>query len=255
MTSEALWVYAVRRADTALPELPGVAGEKLRTVGAAGLSAVVGAVPLPDFGVESLARHLNDLDWLAATARTHNAVIEAVAYDSTAIPVRLAVIFRDDESVRALLTEHRDEFDAALDLVEGRAEWGVKAFLRRPAVAEPAAAPSSGADYLRRRREALHRNRTEREIAEKTADEIYHALSPFAVGARTRPAVDPSLSGFAEPMLLNAAYLVDDARSGEFLSAVAELTAAHPEITIERTGPWLPYSFVGGVGDIAGDFA
>lgn len=249
---DAVWVYAVQREDSGAPELSGVSGEKLRTVSAAGLCAVVGTVPLPEYGVESLERHLNDLDWLATTARTHNAVIETAAYAGTAIPVRLAVICRDDESVRELLRERRETFSAALDLVDGRAEWGVKAFLRHARTPEPATTPASGADYLRRRRDDLQRNRIERDAAERAVNELYHSLSPYAVGARARPPADPSLTGSAAPMLLNAAYLVDHERASEFIAAVADSAAAHPEIAVERTGPWLPYSFVGSVGDIDG---
>jgi hypothetical protein len=48
-------------------------------------------------------------------------------------------------------------------------------------------------------------------------------------------------------MVLNAAYLLD--AGGEigdrFAATVAELASAHPELRIELTGPWPPYSFTG----------
>ncbi|MPY96993.1 MAG: hypothetical protein GEU97_03200 [Actinophytocola sp.] len=44
-------------------------------------------------------------------------------------------------------------------------------------------------------------------------------------------------------MVLNAAYLVDDARAEHFAKAVAELDAQHPLLHLYLTGPWPPYSF------------
>jgi hypothetical protein len=46
-------------------------------------------------------------------------------------------------------------------------------------------------------------------------------------------------------MLLNAAYLLDAADGVSFTAAVAGQATAHPELRIELTGPWPPYSFVG----------
>src|SRR4051794_36070272 len=69
MDSEtAVWVYAVRGGEAPAPEASGVSGEPVRCVRAAGLTAVVGTVPLAEFGAEALQRNLNDFDWLADTA-------------------------------------------------------------------------------------------------------------------------------------------------------------------------------------------
>lgn len=54
-------------------------------------------------------------------------------------------------------------------------------------------------------------------------------------------------------MVLNAAYLVDDDRGGQFAQAVAALDAGEPQLQLELTGPWPPYSFaVPDAGDEAG---
>lgn len=44
-------------------------------------------------------------------------------------------------------------------------------------------------------------------------------------------------------MVLNTAYLVDDARAEQFADAVAELDVEHPLLHLYLTGPWPPYSF------------
>ncbi|MBL1074310.1 GvpL/GvpF family gas vesicle protein [Nocardia sp. 2] len=235
----AVWVYAVHAgADTGpigLGEnrtgirdnraVAGVSGEYARVVEAAGLAAVVGSVPVRDFGPDALQHNMNDLDWLAAAAQAHNAVIESVAAGRTVVPVRLAVLCRDDDEVRAMLTDRRAEFAEALDLVEGRAEWGVKVFVHAASdvdADEPAAA--------------------------RAADELFRTLSPHAVATRHRPLTDSSLAGRGTPMLLNAAFLVEDDHADQFQTAVSEFDT-NPHIDVDPTGPWLPYSFVGAIGD------
>ena len=59
--------------------LHGVSGEPVRAVTTAGLTAAVGTVGLDEYGEEGLRRNLEDLDWLAANARAHDAVIAAIA--------------------------------------------------------------------------------------------------------------------------------------------------------------------------------
>ena len=58
------------------------------TVG--GLTAIVGDVGDRDYGEAALRRHLEDLDWLARTARAHHAVLAAVAERGPVVPMRLA---------------------------------------------------------------------------------------------------------------------------------------------------------------------
>ncbi|SNV28840.1 gas vesicle synthesis protein GvpL [Rhodococcus rhodochrous] len=122
-----IWMYAVTDGTLVGHETEGtsgVAGEQVRTVQEGGLTAVVGTVPLDDFGEAALARNLEDLDWLERVARAHDSVVAGVARHVSVVPLRLATVCLDDERVRALLTEHREQFSSALALVTGRTEWG-----------------------------------------------------------------------------------------------------------------------------------
>jgi hypothetical protein len=53
-------------------------------------------------------------------------------------------------------------------------------------------------------------------------------------------------------MILNAAYLVDNAQMSRFTAGVESLAGEHPGLRVELTGPWPPYSFVFTVEDTAG---
>jgi hypothetical protein len=126
-----VWAYAIMHADRAeerVGGLRGVAGEPVRVVSADGLAAAVGTVGLGEFGQDALRRNLEDLDWLAAKARAHDAVVSGIARFGPVIPVRMATLYLDDRRVEQLLADRHAAFDAALHRVSGREELGVKAY-------------------------------------------------------------------------------------------------------------------------------
>ncbi|MGW0177767.1 GvpL/GvpF family gas vesicle protein [Nocardia sp. NPDC003345] len=250
-----VWLYAVvgdDRLPDELAEITGVAGEIPRVVTSGPLAAVAGSVPLAVFGDEPLRRNLEDLDWLEATARAHDAVVSVLLRQGAVVPLRLATVFHDDRRVRDLLHERRADFESALALVRDRTEWGVKVYCdrtaRTTAVAESGStgAPTGrGTAYLRRRRAQLSaRESVERDAAAR-AEEIHRRLVRGAAAGRCQPVTDPVLSGTRDWMVLNGTYLVDDTRTDEFAATVDELGAALPGIRLELTGPWPPYSFAG----------
>ncbi|WP_236787888.1 GvpL/GvpF family gas vesicle protein [Amycolatopsis sp. GM8] len=246
---QGIWLYAVTRKanPAALGDRSGVASETPRTVEAGGLVAVVGDVPLPAFGEEALHRNFEDLDWLAAVARAHDAVIGAVVAAGPAVPVRLATVYGDDDRVRTVLTDRATEFAQVLDHVAGRAEWGVKVFVTPVAESRPTAGKSSehgaGTAYLARRRAALtQRERHDRGAAEQ-ADRVHRTLATLAAGSRLHPPQSQVLAGNAGRMILNAAYLIDDDHAASFAQAVAACDGEHDTISVHLTGPWPPYSF------------
>lgn len=248
----ATWAYAVAAAIQ--PEWlggePGVGGQPVRTVEAAGLAAAVTSVSLDEFGEEPLRRQLEDLTWLEAAAREHHRVIGNVARRGPVIPMRLATIYRSDAGVEAALAARREDFAAALARVTGRAEWGVKAYLA--AAASPAgpgrrppgsAAPGSGAAYLRQRRQQVSAGRAARRTALASAEIIHAALGRLAAATALRPPQSAQLSGQAGQMILNAAFLVDNERAAEFGAAADSLAGQHSAVRLVLTGPWPPYSF------------
>ncbi|GII66000.1 gas vesicle protein [Sphaerisporangium krabiense] len=250
MPGSGTYLYAVsREEDRGSPVPPGglagVAGAPVRTVAHGGLVAYVSTVPLEEFGEEPLRRSLEDLEWVGETARAHHRVVEAVAAVATTAPVRLVTVYGGDDQVRDMLERRHDDFAAVLARVAGRREWGVKVYARpaAPAAEEsvPAEAGGPGTAYLRRRKASLRgRDEAWRRAAER-AEHIHETLTDIAAaGARHRPQ-DPHLSGRDDWMLLNGAYLVDDARREEFAAAVDGLR--EPDIEVELTGPWAPYSF------------
>ncbi|PSR41983.1 gas vesicle protein GvpFL [Rhodococcus sp. AD45-ID] len=253
--NEGVWLYAITSESldgVSLSGVLGVAGEAVRVVHSTDLAAVVGSVDLDEFGEVPLRRHLEDLDWLAATARAHERVVSAVLRCGPTIPLRLATLYLDDDRIRSLLEVGREKFCAALRSVAGRSEWGVKGYGDARALAqtspEKQAEPSpsgKGTAYLLRRRAELTAQQNVERRAAAEADDLHAALLQRAVDGLRRPVTDPVLSGKRAWMIFNGTYLVDDDRVDDFTTFVATLDAEREGITVELTGPWPPYSFSG----------
>jgi hypothetical protein len=265
-----VWLYGVTAAASAPPTagLAGVAGEPVRLVEADPLTAAVGTVPEADFAEEPLKEHLEDLRWLERAARAHHLVIEEVFRHGDTVPLRFATVYRDDDSVRAVLRDRADDFAGALDLVRGKEEWGVKAYVDPGAAPEspagdPAAGGTSGgaggtgggadaggagrpgtAYLLRRKARQGEREQAFRRARER-GDGVRAALQDLAVRAVAHPPQDQRLAGYQGWMILNDSYLVGREHAAEFAAAVRACAERFPEVDLDVSGPWPPYSFVG----------
>jgi Gas vesicle synthesis protein GvpL/GvpF len=266
-----VWAYAITTGDGGadLSFLTGVAGAKVRTALAAGLTVLVSDVDLAEFGEVALRRNLEDLDWLEGVARAHHCVIEAASRLFPLLPTRLATVYSGDETMAAVLGARREELLEALERVGGRAEWGVKAYAvpeeeraerDEPAPAEsPAPARAAGGGpgrgaglaYLKRRRAQLCAQADTWRSALAAARALHAHLSRHAAASRLHAPQSPQLSGSQRPMMLNAAYLLDADDGTGFASEVAAAAGAHPELEVNLTGPWPPYSFAGDDGQQA----
>lgn len=242
----ARYLYAISRGvdDEALTGIRGLEGAPVQRVSHRGLDAVVSDVALDTFGEEGLRQHLEDLRWLEDVARGHDDVVRAVAAHGPTAPLRLATICLDDDGVRARLDEWGDDLAEVLDRISGRGEWSVKVVAPPTGEsAEPDPAPTSGAEFLRRRKAQAEQREQRHSAAAAVADEVHQELTGRAVASRLLAPQDPPLTGLAGTMLLNAAYLVDLDRADDFSTAVDDLASRHPELSVDGAGPWPPYSF------------
>ncbi|MDG9717767.1 GvpL/GvpF family gas vesicle protein [Streptomyces sp. DH24] len=251
MTTGLRYVYAVCRPFGAAlqSQVAGVAGAPPGLLTHHGLVAVVSTVPERDFAEEPLRRHLEDLDWLTATARAHQGVIDALTTVTTPLPLRLGTVFRDDSGVRVMLEQREDEFRRTLERLDGRVEWGVKVYAEAEAETDTRAEetpqrPASGRDYLVQRRRRARASEDMWQRAEAFASRLHERLSARAEESRLHNPQNSVLSGAAGRNVLNAAYLVPRAESEEFVELVDRTKDEEPGMRVELTGPWAAYSFV-----------
>ena len=243
-----LYLYAIGRGidEEGLAHTPGLREAPLRVVEHRGLAAVVSDVDLDEFGEDGLRHNLENLHWLEDVARTHDAVVRAATAVGPTAPLRLATVCFDDDQVRARVEQWHDPLVRALDRVDGRAEFSVKAYasMTEPAAARSPAAstgPGAGAAYLQRRKEETLRRERAGQDAVHDAEELYTALAEHAVARRRLQPQDPRLTKHEGTMVLNAAYLVD--AEEPFADTVAAAASRWPQLRVEVIGPWPPYSF------------
>jgi hypothetical protein len=243
-----VWLYGIcEHMDIAmLGGVCGVGQATVRLIMSAGLTAIVSDVSLAAFGEAALRCNLEDLDWVADTARAHHRVIDTAVAHAQVLPARLATVYTTDAGI-ALLCQHRWEgFRDLLTLLAHHREWGVKAYATPVETGSaPPTEPMSGTAYLRRRREQLSATTESRREAAACAEAIHAELSRLAAQARPYPPQSQQLSGEKAAMILNAAYLVDDRRSPEFAAAVSSATNRYTGVRLVLTGPWPAYSFTG----------
>ncbi len=256
-TGDGIWAYCITRARDA-PAIDGIHGSPVERVEEGALAVLVSRVPLSEFGEDALRGNLNDLDWLERVARHHEAVLERALEEGTIVPLRICTIFADERGAARMLAEQRSALDTALDVLDGRQEWGVKLTVDRAALeaaARERAADVSdeelegrsagGAYMLRRRQERQLREAADR-LAGGIAEDVHARLQDWATDAVVNPPQNPELSGHEGDMLLNASYLVEAAKVERLHELVTELRERHHELgaRLELTGPWPPYNFV-----------
>ncbi|MCT9006647.1 GvpL/GvpF family gas vesicle protein [Streptomyces rhizosphaerihabitans] len=233
------YVYAICRPfEAALSaELAGVAGVPPKLLRHGGLIAVVGSVPEREFGAEPLRRRLEDVEWLEATARAHQGVIDALTAVTSPLPLRLATVLRDDSGVRVLMEERREDFLRTLDRLDGRVEWDVKVYTENT----EAAGASVSSETVGAFGGTLER-------AEEFTRRLHGTLSRCAEETRLRTPRNPASSEEPDAEVLDAAYLVPRAESEEFVERVNGSARDEPGVRVELTGPWAAYSFTGSTG-------
>ncbi|MEV4644199.1 GvpL/GvpF family gas vesicle protein [Saccharopolyspora sp. NPDC049357] len=248
MAESLTYVYAITRGQEAslVRELRGIAGAALRWIEVADLSALVSDVDEDEFGESALRRNLEDLDWLGTAVRDHNRVVEAASNLLPVAPMGFATVYYSDGRVRECLANRAEKFATVLDKVSGRTEWGVKAYADISAGQADSSELGSdrpGAAYLQRVRNRKRTREEAKQEALRHAADVHASLVELAEESRSHPPQSRELAGYEGVMVLNGAYLVDNARADRLKGKLRELAHGHPKLRFELTGPWPPYSF------------
>lgn len=144
-----------------------------------------------------------------AHVREHQRAVEAIMRRGTVLPAPYGVVFRGRRQLIRMLQDQYLALDEGLSFLEGhwelRLHIGAAEGERRPALGD-------------------------------VAMDLYAELRRMARAAVPFPRV--------VGRLVSAAFLVERATWVAFVERAEELGAAHPELTIDVTGPWPPYDFV-----------
>lgn len=255
------YVYGVVwSTDVSLSEsLSGLdADDPVRTVTEGPVAAVTCRVPLAEFEEEALRGHLSDIDWVERVARAHEAVLDDLCSRTVVVPMRMCTVYRDEENLRSMLRSEQVNLRVALEFLDGKVEWGVKAIasgegddMRPPdaaGAADDARSASSGVDYMARRRARRDARAEADNLQADAAAEIHDALSALAHDGLLNPTQSRELPGQSGRMVMNGVYLVEREVAEAFHQEVCALEERFGPLGLElvESGPWPPYNFVPG---------
>lgn len=224
------------------------------------IQAIVSKVSLQEFGQESLKANLDDMQWLQAKVYAHQGVLETVLDGFTLIPMQFCTIFSNESRVQEMLAQHYDDLVGALAHLEGKQEWGVKAYCDGESLvqqveevservqelkAEMALKSGGAAYFMRKKLEEAVAEEVER-ISDEYAQHSHDRLSSHIQESVINPLQGKELTGRKEAMLLNSAYLVAEEHLAAFHAELQSLEADYGLLgfSYELTGPWPPYNFV-----------
>ncbi len=229
---------------------PGVpsAGAPRALAGPTGTWLIVADVPLDEYGGDSIDVHLKDLEWVAARAMAHEAVVEFCHRASDVIPMKLFTIFHDDQRAASHVGS-ATALAAVFRRIGGCAEWSVRVSCS-PASAAERAAPRSRARAVESGTAFLRRKKSQRDDVRAAAAEAARAVETVfsRLGKIAKDSVRKDTDSPGSRLALDAAFLVRRAREAAFEREAARLasTAADVGCELVLSGPWPAYHFVGG---------
>lgn len=223
------------------------------------LLVLVSAVSLAEYDLATLEARLQDRNWLELLAIAHQRVLTELLDSYTLLPFKLCTLYTSEDRARAALTSSVEEFRATLDRIEGAVEWGVKAYCNKAQLAAWAAqsapqlsqlassvaAASPGARYMLEKRLQRAAQLASEELRLSYTQDSHRLLTAQARASEQNPVQPAQIHGRTDEMVLNGAYLVDEAEYDAFVAVLTEVTARYEPcgFSFILTGPWPAYSF------------
>jgi hypothetical protein len=219
----------------------GERGDIVHTVHFMDLAAVVSDSPVIEY--ESSRRNM----------MAHTLVLEEVMQDFTILPVRFGTVAPSPEAIQEKVLKRRyGELNGLLNEMEGRVELGLKAFwyeeiIFREIVEENPAIrrlrdglmgrPAEETYYERIRLGEMIENAMWKK-RDEDAEKILAPLRPLVYKTQANKVI-------MDRMVLNAAFLVDEAYQAEFDETVERLDKEmQKRLIFKYVGPVPPYNFV-----------
>ena len=236
------YVYGILPGDVELvDDVRGVGGQQVKLVRTDTLAALANEVDLigPIGTPEDLQAHQQLLDSVAAVAPV--------------LPLRFGAVLNSEDAVREeLLEPHRDEFTAALEELEGRAQFVVKGRYIEPAILEEILSQDSAAADLRQQIRGQDADATRQErmrLGEIISNAISTRRDEDTQLLLSRMSEHSVASFVREPTheldAVNVAFLLEGDQEEELNQVVEDLGADWDgRVELRVLGPMAPYDFV-----------
>ncbi|MEL6498994.1 MAG: GvpL/GvpF family gas vesicle protein [Planctomycetota bacterium] len=220
--------------------------------GESAVDAIVIDVPPSMFIGDEAESNLQDVTWIGPRARRHDDIISAARRKAEVMPVVFGSVFSGEQALERTVINHTSLVYEYLDHTEGCDEWSIKAWAsRRTAVerakrhlADEGGGAAAGAAYLLSKRSAAEAEVLAEDLALESVERVIEHLgdSVLDVVERRTSTVDGDPDRW---LIAHVAALVHRERISEFDQILDEQGGALESagLTIELSGPWLPYSF------------
>ncbi|MFH1415687.1 MAG: GvpL/GvpF family gas vesicle protein [Elusimicrobiota bacterium] len=230
------------------------------------LAAIVSGIDPGIFNMEEIQKKAkDDLQWIKEKAVAHERVIEEVMKTESGvidlIPMRFGAVFKGKISLKKCLKKDYAEFRKFLDKIRNRQEWSVKAYLgdgkkleqiiidknrtseKKDEESKPI--PEGLAFFMEEELKDNMISEKDKEIS-LIAGEIFAGFNSLAEDSSENKVLNKALTGKAEPMISNTAYLIDSEKTGHFKDYAETLNNKVKEkgFYLEYSGPWPAYSFL-----------
>jgi len=268
---DGLYLYCVRdkTEDCSSFHTGGIDGKKaIFTIIHDELEAVVSRVSLSKFtSGEIQKKAMEDLNWIKEKAVIHEDVIEEAmrATDGLAnvIPMRFGIIFENKTGLEETLSRDYVKMRRLLNKIRGKLEWSVKIYLVdserfesmvkdkneeiRLKEKEMASMPEGMAYFMEEELKEIIRSEVDKEL-DAILGTLFGKLGEEAAGSVKTKILGTEMTGKAERMVLNTAFLVHADKVDPFKEALESIEEdiQTKGIHLEYSGPWPPFNFTNG---------
>jgi hypothetical protein len=243
------------------PSGKGIESSRVYPIVFGDIAAVASDIDLAKFGVKEIRNRLqNDPTWTERTVRQHHRVIAKLARSRTVIPMKFGVIFKTKQTLDKVFKRHFKKFKNLLADLEGKQEWGIKAYLERKKFIDFLKGSRKEIKAFKRERSSMPEGRkwyADRKIDKWLTEEFEAAIEAelqHIAGKLESSAEKVVLNELLpkelserrdEEMVLNAACLFKNDRLNKFNDTVRAIQKECGKLglTVLATGPWPPYNF------------
>jgi hypothetical protein len=265
---DGLYLYCIREKaeDPSAFRTRGIDGKReIFTIIHNELEAVVSRISLLKFTSEEIRKKAQeDLSWIRKKAIIHEDVIEeamkGIDGPVNVIPMRFGIIFKDKAGLKETLDRDHAKMKRLLNKIRGKQEWSAKIYLMdsekfelmvkekneeiRLKEEKMASMPEGMAYFMEEELKETVSNEVNKEL-DSILDILFGKLGGEAAGSVKTRILDREMTGKAERMVFNAAFLVQADKVDSFKKTLENIDEELniKGLHLEYSGPWPSYNF------------
>jgi hypothetical protein len=233
---------------------------KIHTISYEDILAVVSEVSNEEFSQQAIDKNVKDINWLTNNAPLHESIITSLMQRVTLLPMKFCTIFNNKEQVVDMLEEKYAHVKYFLHHIEGKVEFGLKAYGNMVKLQENVKKDSSQIQQLEEEKatktpghgyfvqqkidlllkaKVQQQVRLIKELIIGRVRELVQELKKNDVLTRKITGKDSK-----QEMVLNLAMLLNKEKEHDLRKVVVSLNAQFPFCKIELSGPFAAYNFI-----------